>query len=44
MKEGDIVSITVDKEATAAARKCIQEKLDRLRRGDHLIDSSDDFQ
>lgn len=38
-KRGDeVISITIDKEATKAARKRIQEKLERLRRGDHLQD------
>jgi hypothetical protein len=40
MREGEIVNINVDKEATKAARKRIQEKLARLRRGDHLKDTS----
>jgi len=36
-RRGDeIVQITVDQEATKAARQRIQEKLARLRRGDHL--------
>jgi hypothetical protein len=36
-RRGDeIVSIIIDKEATKAARKRIQDKLDRLRRGEHL--------
>jgi hypothetical protein len=38
MKENTIISIEVDQEATAAARKRIQEKLARLRRGDHLLE------
>ncbi len=40
MSGDDIVTITVDRAATAAARKRIQEKLARLRRGDHLTDPS----
>src|SRR5688572_8246291 len=36
-RRGDeIVSISVDKAATKAARKRIQEKLERFRRGEHL--------
>ena len=43
-RRGDeIISITIDKEATKAARQRIQEKLDRLRRGDHLQDPSADL-
>lgn len=38
MQGDEILSITVDKAATEAARKRIQEKLARLRRGDHLTE------
>jgi hypothetical protein len=42
-RRGDeIISITIDKEAAKAARKRIQEKLGRLRRGEHLQDSPPD--
>ncbi|MDA8217325.1 MAG: DUF3006 domain-containing protein [Dehalococcoidales bacterium] len=35
--EGDsLISATVDREATARARKRVMEKLERLRRGEHL--------
>ncbi len=35
--EGDqLVSATIDHEETAAARQRIADKLDRLRRGEHL--------
>ena len=41
-RRGDeIIQITVDREATKAARQRIQEKLARLRRGDHLRDSEE---
>jgi hypothetical protein len=35
----EILSVTIDKEATKAAHRRIQEKLARLRRGDHLNSS-----
>jgi hypothetical protein len=38
MRGDEILSITVDKAATEAARLRIQEKLARLRRGDHLTE------
>jgi hypothetical protein len=37
-RENEIIGVTVDEEATERARKRIAEKLDRLRRGDHLKD------
>ncbi|MCL5960740.1 MAG: DUF3006 domain-containing protein [Chloroflexi bacterium] len=33
---GRLVSVAVDNDKTTEARERIQEKLDRLRRGDHL--------
>ena len=36
LREGAIVRVVVDEAATEAARRRIQEKLERLRRGDHL--------
>ncbi len=36
MAGDQIIRIELDPEATAAARKRIEEKLDRLRRGEHL--------
>lgn len=35
---GEIVAIEIDHEATEATRQRIEEKMDRLRRGDHLED------
>ena len=40
----EILGITIDKEATKAARQRIQEKLDRLRRGEHLLPPANDSQ
>jgi hypothetical protein len=36
IQEGAVISATIDTAATEAARKRIAEKLERLRRGDHL--------
>lgn len=36
MVEGQVVSATIDHDATAAARRRIEQKLGRLRRGEHL--------
>lgn len=36
LRDGQVVKAEIDAQATEAARKRIQEKLDRLRRGDHL--------
>lgn len=36
IEAGSIQDLVHDEESTEAARKRIQEKLDRLRRGDHL--------
>lgn len=38
MRDDAIIAIRIDAEATAAAQQRIQEKLNRLRRGDHLRD------
>jgi hypothetical protein len=40
MEDGNIIQVHLDKEATQAARKRIDEKLDRLRRGEHLNDGN----
>jgi hypothetical protein len=37
-RDGEVISATVDSEATARAKQRIEEKMDRLRRGDHLHD------
>lgn len=36
LQDGQVVKAEIDTQATEAARQRIQEKLDRLRRGDHL--------
>ena len=36
LSDGQLVRVEIDLEATEAARARIQEKLERLRRGDHL--------
>lgn len=36
LEDGQVIRVQIDPEATEEARKRIQEKLDRLRRGDHL--------
>lgn len=36
MENEQIIHVQIDSEATEKARKRIQDKLDRLRRGDHL--------
>jgi hypothetical protein len=38
VRDGEVTSAAIDSEATARARQRIEEKLDRLRRGDHLRD------
>jgi hypothetical protein len=38
IEDGNIVQAKLDPEATQAARKRIKDKLDRLRRGEHLHD------
>ncbi|MBV5347940.1 DUF3006 domain-containing protein [bacterium] len=36
IQDGEVVSAAMDKEETANAKQRIAEKLERLRRGDHL--------
>jgi hypothetical protein len=38
IEDGEIVGVYLDPEATEAAQKRIEEKLNRLRRGEHLHD------
>ena len=37
LRDGEIVQAVVDEAATEEARRRIQEKLERLRRGEHLV-------
>ena len=37
LRDGEIVQVSVDEAATEEARRRIQKKLERLRRGDHLV-------
>ncbi len=37
LRDGEMVQVVVDEAATEEARQRIQEKLERLRRGDHLV-------
>lgn len=36
IENGEVISAVIDEEETANAKKRIAEKLERLRRGDHL--------
>jgi hypothetical protein len=36
LENGEVVQATIDKEATAQARQRILDKMEKLRRGDHL--------
>jgi hypothetical protein len=38
LRDNHLISAVIDREATGRARKRIGEKLNRLRRGDHLRD------
>jgi hypothetical protein len=38
LQDNQVINVTVDEQATAEARNRIEEKLKRLRRGDHLRD------
>ncbi len=42
MDDGAIISFERDQTTTEAAKKRIAEKLDRLRRGEHLTSSDDE--
>ena len=37
LRDGEVIQVVVDEAATEEARRRIQEKLERLRRGDHLM-------
>jgi hypothetical protein len=39
LRDGEVIQVEVDSQATEEARRRIQEKLDSLRRGEHLSDS-----